>query len=385
MTIQLRGITWNHSRGFLPKVATAQRFMETHPGVEISWEKRSLQEFADSPIGDLAQKYDLLVIDHPWAGFAADKGVLVQLEKHVPAEFLDDQKRNSVGGSHESYNFSGVQMALAIDAATPVAAYRKDLLAQLDVSVPKTWDDLLMLARKGRVAFAGIPIDTLMNLYMLCVTQGELPFQNDEQFISEEMGTKALEQLRELTSLCKEEMLNWNPIKVYEAMSSRADDIAYCPFAYGYSNYSRTGYAKHLLHFTDLVTIESFGRLRSTLGGTGLAVSSKCANLDVAVEYAMYMASSEIQRTLYAEAGGQPGHRSAWLDDELNRRTHDYFKETLPALDKSYMRPRYCGYLHFQDNAGDIVRDYVRFGGNPKDVLEKMNVLYRESKAGVAL
>jgi multiple sugar transport system substrate-binding protein len=58
-TIQLRGITWNHTRGYLPMVATAQRFAETHPGVEIIWEKRSLQAFADRDITELAQQYDL--------------------------------------------------------------------------------------------------------------------------------------------------------------------------------------------------------------------------------------------------------------------------------------------------------------------------------------
>jgi hypothetical protein len=31
----LRGITWNHSRGFVPMVATAQRFSELNPSVEI--------------------------------------------------------------------------------------------------------------------------------------------------------------------------------------------------------------------------------------------------------------------------------------------------------------------------------------------------------------
>ena len=67
----LRGITWNHSRGFVSVVATAQRFCEIRPEVDIIWEKRSLQEFADAPIQGLAEDYDLLVIDHPWAGYAA--------------------------------------------------------------------------------------------------------------------------------------------------------------------------------------------------------------------------------------------------------------------------------------------------------------------------
>ncbi|WP_308639409.1 ABC transporter substrate-binding protein [Paenibacillus silvisoli] len=378
MTTVLRGITWNHTRGFLPKVATAQRFMETHPGVEIVWEKRSLQAFADEPIEHLAVQYDLLIIDHPWAGFAADKGILVPLEQHVTDAFLADQALHSVGRSHESYCFNGVQTAFAVDAATPVAAYRADLLAEAGVQVPQTWEELLALAKRGKVAFAGIPVDTLMNFYMLCATQGEEPFQAEGRVVSEQIGVQALEQLRELTSLCTEEMLNWNPIRVYEAMSG-GDAIAYCPFAYGYSNYSRQGYAPHVLHFTDLVSLGSHGPLRSTLGGTGISVSARSKHAALAVQYAVYMTSPEVQRTVFAEAGGQPGHRSAWVNEELNRRTNGYFQATLPALDRAYLRPRYSGYLDFQDHAGDVVRDYVIKGGRPQQALEQLDRLYRQS------
>lgn len=126
--IELRGITWNHTRGYLPMVATAQRFSELNPGVEIRWEKRSLQQFADWPIQKLAEVYDLLVIDHPFSGYAAAHDVLLPLDALAPASFLEDQAAQSVGLSHASYSFGGHHWALAIDAATPVCGYRPDLL-----------------------------------------------------------------------------------------------------------------------------------------------------------------------------------------------------------------------------------------------------------------
>ena len=55
MSISLKGITWSHSRGFTSIVAVSQRFSELHPDVEITWEKRSLQEFADAPLENLAK------------------------------------------------------------------------------------------------------------------------------------------------------------------------------------------------------------------------------------------------------------------------------------------------------------------------------------------
>ena len=167
--IKLTGITWNHTRGFLPLVATAQRFSELHPDVTIEWHKRSLQEFADAPIEQLAERFDLLIIDHPFAGYAATHPTLLALDEQLPPAFLADQAANSVGASHASYALGGHQWALAIDAATPVSAYRPDLLERYATQPPATWEDLLALARRGLVALPAIPIDSLMNFYMLCI------------------------------------------------------------------------------------------------------------------------------------------------------------------------------------------------------------------------
>ena len=127
-----------------------------------------MQEFADQPLEPLAERYDLLVIDHPWVGFAARAGFLLPLDEHLPAPFLDEQAAQSVGPSARSYSADGHLRALAIDTATPVASWRPDLIAAGDL--PRSWADLLELARAGRVLIPGIPVDTLMNFYMVCST-----------------------------------------------------------------------------------------------------------------------------------------------------------------------------------------------------------------------
>jgi multiple sugar transport system substrate-binding protein len=377
--ISLRGITWNHSRGFLPMVATAQRFSELNPGVQITWEKRSLQQFADLSIQELAERFDLLVIDHPWAGFAAKTNAIVPLDKYLSEEYLKDQELNTVGASYESYHYDGHQWALPIDAAAPVAASRPDLLAAKGLQLPKSFEDLLALADLGCVAFAGIPIDVLMNFYTLCCSLGEDPCQSDDLVVSRETGVKALKMYRRLASEMDKANFDRNPIQVYEAMT-QTDDIVYCPFAYGYANYSRNGYSKKVLHFHDMISINGKTNLRSTLGGTGLAISSKCEELETAVEYTKYVGSPECQQTLFFESGGQPGHLTAWKNAEVNRQSQQYFSNTLPALERAFLRPRYHGFMFFQDHAGDVVRDYLMKGGDEEHVLSSLNQLYIQSK-----
>nr|WP_154281083.1 extracellular solute-binding protein [Pedobacter petrophilus] len=361
-------------------VATAQRFSELHANVHITWEKRSLQQFADFSIQELAERFDLLVIDHPWAGFAAKTKSILPLDFYLSDEYLKDQKENSVGQSYESYTYDGHLWALPIDAATPVAASRPDLLADKELQLPKSFEDLLVLADKGLVAFAGIPIDVLMNFYTLCCSLGEDPCQNDGEVISEATGTKALEMYRELASKIDPANFNRNPIQVYEAMTL-TDNIAYCPFAYGYSNYARTGYARKVLHFHDMISIDGKTNLRSTLGGTGLAISSKCEEPDMAAKYVEFVGSPACQSALFFESGGQPGHLSAWQNEEVNRQSKNYFSNTLPALERAFLRPRYHGSMFFQDHAGDVVRNYLMNGDDEKQVLTALNELYQKSKS----
>lgn len=375
--IVLNGITWGHSRGITPLLAASQRYNELHPDVEIRWRKRTLQEFADFPIEQLTKDYDLLIIDHPWVGCAAATNCVLPLDEYLPKEYLDDQLKNSTGYSHLSYNYNNSQWALAIDAATPAASYRKDLLEKNNTAVPATWEEVLALAKKGKVAAPAIPIDLLMNFYTFCLAHDKEPFQQEDEIIDRETGILAIETMKELYGLLDKRMFNYNPIAVAELMSS-TDEYWYCPFAYCYSNYARTGYAKHTLHYTDVVSFND-KKLRTTIGGTGLAVSSFSKYKNIAVDFTSTVVSGECQRTLYVQHGGQPGHRLAWMDAEANRLTHDFFRNILPVMDNGYVRPRYNGYLHFQDHAGVPLQNCLKEDTDPAIVLDKMNRMYQQS------
>jgi multiple sugar transport system substrate-binding protein len=378
--IVLHGITWGHSRGITPLLAAAQRYNELHPQVTIQWKKRSLQEFADYPLEKLVHDYDLLIIDHPWVGCAAATGCVLPLDEYVSGEYMHEQLQNSVGYSHQSYYYDRHQWAFAIDAATPAASYRADLLQQHRVAVPQNWQQLIELAKQGRVAIPAIPIDVLMNFYMFCIAHGEVPFQHPSTVISRETGVRALQSMYELYSCIDKKFFQCNPIQVAELMTT-TDDYWYCPFAYCYSNYARTGYAQQVLTYANLVY---FGnkRLRSTIGGTGLSVSAFTKHKKEAVDFASWVCSPAVQSGLYVQHGGQPGHRLAWANTLANLISNNFFLSVLPVMENGYVRPRYNGYLHFQDQAGDPIQQYLMQPGNPDAVLKEMDRIYQQSRVG---
>lgn len=375
--VRLDGITWKHTRGLLPMLATTQRFEEMHPQVAITWEARSLQSFADEPLEALAARFDLLVIDHPCCGSAAATRCLLPLEDAMPGALLRELKQNSVGASFSTYNYEGHLWALPIDAAAPVSLCRRDLLEAAGESAPATWEDMMRLARKGLVLVPGLAIDSLMHLFMLCVALGEEPLVSRDGVVSTPAGEEALNLLGELLSACPPECLDSNPIAIWDRLAA-SEREAYCPFAYGYSNYCRAGYAGHLVEAGELVSLGGVP-LRSTLGGAGLAVSARCRNAAGAAEYAAWVAGRACQSTLYFDSGGQPGHRGAWLDEEVNRRSNHFFRNTLPVLDRAWVRPRFNGYLEFQHGSGELVHHFLRSGGAPGAVFASMNSLWRKT------
>lgn len=378
--VQLTGIAWDHSRAFPPLVATAQRYEELHPGVRIRWEKRTLDEFGHMSIDQLAPKFDLIVIDHPWAGFAFEKNLVHDLKPLLPPATLDELAQNSVGATYESYYYAGRLLALPVDAATPAPSWRPDLLERAGISPPATWKEAVGLAQRKMAIIPGFNADLFLHFMMLVKALGSDPCADAEQIASSDAMLTALNLLHELTETMPREIYGWNPIQVAERMTT-TDNFAWNAFAYTYNNYARDAFARARLRFGDLISLEPAGpRLRSVLGGTGVALSSNCRNMETALDYACFIAGGTIQRTLYVNAGGQPSHRAAWTDASADILCGGFFSGTRTTQEEALVRPRYSGYVPLQTNGGNALQEALRDGRDSKAVIEKLNALYRESR-----
>lgn len=373
---ELLGMTWDHSRGFDPMVATSEAWASRNPGVTIRWEKRSLQAFADRPIEEMVDRYDLMVIDHPHVGEVSRSGLLMAFDGIGRDDDLARLAARSVGLSHPSYEFDGRQWALAIDAATPVAAFRPDLLD----AAPRDWAGVMDLARTGKVAFALIPINALMTVMGLARNIGAEVAGGDD-FLDRAAGEEVLGLLGDIMALLDPRCLALDPIGIYEWMGRTADAPAYSPFGYGYTNYSRDGYCRFPLQFTDAPGVHVDDPSGTVIGGTGIAVSASSRHRDAAANYALWIAGEECQKGLFFDAGGQPGNAAAWEDDRCNAACRDFFRATRRTLETSWLRPRYNGYMEFQERGGDIVHAFLRGDASRDATLDALQAAYEESRA----
>ena len=371
----LRGMTWDHPRGFDPMVATSQAYAAAHPGVTITWEKRSLQAFADRPIAEMAQTYDLMVIDHPHVGEVAKQGNLLALDGLRGAE-MAGLAAGSVGLSHASYEIAGRQWALAIDTATPVACLRPDLLDH----VPTVWREVVDLARAGRVGFALIPINALMSFFGMARNLGYGIADQPDRLMDPEAAQHVLGLLREVVALMDPRCLQLDPIGIYEWMGRHNQAPAYSPFGYGYTNYSRHAFCRFPLSFHDAPGITDPTPRGTVLGGTGIAVSAYTKHPEVAVDYAFWIAGADCQKGLYTTSGGQPAHAAAWEDDACNALTANFFRNTRKTLNTAWLRPRYDGYMGLQDRAGDIAHACLRGEATEQATIAALDHAYRGSR-----
>jgi multiple sugar transport system substrate-binding protein len=380
MPVELRGVTWDHERGIGGVRAATSAYLAERPQWRVEWTTRSLQAFADQSLEELARRFDLLVIDHPAVGDAVARGCLLPLDEGARPASTAQKPPTGVGRSDESYEWDGRRWAFAIDAAAQVSAYRPDLLEAAGVPLPRTWNDAkeaaALLRRRGLwTALPMVPVDAINAFLAVCVALGGEPFSPAAGgVVPREVGGEALDLLATMISRCHPSSLRWNPPRTLEHMATEGD-VAYCPLAFGYSNYSRAGFRDRLVRFAGGPAGED-GVPRGTLGGAGLAVSAYAPAPEEAVALASFLADGATQRGDYFRGGGQPAHRSAWTDPTVNSASSCFFSDTLAAMDAAYLRPRYDGFLRFQDAGGRIVHSFLSGPAEPKAALARLDDAY---------
>lgn len=379
-TVQLTGIGWDHTRGFVPKVATAQAFHDANPDIDIVWSRRTLHEFGHAPVEELAAGFDLIVLDHPFVGELAARRLVHPLEEVLSPEELEELASDSCGLSFSSYSWDDKSWAFPIDAAAPAAVWHPGKLGE--VPPPTDWSELLLLARSGRVILANFHADCFLNWLGMTTAFGGKPGEAPDWVVERNVGTLAAECLFEISRLADPRSIDTNPIAACRLLAS-ADPVAYCPMAFTYGVYGASEYQNPPLKFGNPPSMGE-GIPRTILGGTGLAISTRCTGkaLEAAVGYARYIASRDVQAGLYISSGGQPARASAWSAASAANRGNGFFADTAGVMDRAIMRPRFQGFVAFQGSAGAHLQSYLRGEIGVADALERLDAAYRLARSG---
>jgi len=368
----LNGLTWNHPRGYVVLDALAA---EDGPGgTAVRWDRQPLEGFESTPLRTLADRYDLLVIDHPGLGEAVGDRALRPLGTLLPEEELAGWAAVSAGRSFASYRLAGQQWALPLDAAAQVSVGRPGRLDER----PSTWDEAVCAAgRYPSVVCLGGPHALLM-FCSICVALGAPPAADpgtaaagrDGGFADRQAGREALAVMARLFGhgrpFYSEKA---NPIAVLNSMAAGdGSGPVYCPLVYGYISYQG-----RLAAFDAPAGPAGIG---SVLGGTGIAVTRSCARLDEAAALIRLLLSPGVQIGRYAELGGQSADRRAWRDPAADRRAGGFYSATGRTIEAAWVRPRYAGYIPFQSAASAVLREGLERDDDHDDLLDRVDKLF---------
>lgn len=376
--IELKGIAWDHPRGYEPLMAASKAFKKTNPKVNIQWDVRSLKEFGDMPIEELIGTYDFITIDHPYMGQADKNGLLLNLETCIASKELQELKSDSLGKCFDIYHYNSSFYATPIDAAALVASYRKDIFETLGLSLPKNRDALKSFYKKipseYSVAWSLCPTDIWCTFLSLCAQSYGRHFI-ENQHINTTVGVEALNDIKFHIAHSHPESLKWNPIQVLDRMGSE-DNIIYSPYLFGYTNYSRKNYTKNIVHFTNS-PVGAQQDVSTIMGGVGLAVSALSKHPNIAANFVMYAASSEIQKGVFTLNGGQPASKKAWENAENNVICNNFFKDTKLTIENAYIRPQHPGWNQFQEHGADIIHEGILKDLSSETIMKQLNALYK--------
>lgn len=345
--IELKGMTWDHPRG-LDSLVASNDLLKSRCSVGITWDARSLLAFGDQHIEDFYRGYDLLVIDHPHVPDAVAAGAILAFEDFTSDEVLEELSRTSVGASHDSYLYRGKHWALAIDTAAQVSAFRPDI----SEGAPIFWSDAFDLGRKKDLLWPYKPVDAFSTFATLMAQKGR-SLAGSDAYIDKDVALEVLEFMVELASLVPDWCAQSNPIDVAEVLAI-SNDYGNAVAMYGYSNYSRNGFRKNIVHYEDVPSFDGKAS-GSQLGGAGIAVSSASKNPDAAMRAAQFLSLPEVQASTYGLNAGQPGNLVAWKSRRLNEETHNFFANTLRTLERAWVRPRVLGWPNVQYQTSQII------------------------------
>mgnify|MGYP005986999471 CR=1 FL=1 len=371
MAAALKGMTWDHPRGYDCVVAASKSY-EAETGIKVEWDKRSLQAFADAPILDLAESYDFIVLDHPHVGQIAETGALLPLP-------YQPNRETSLGGSEESYLWNDRCWAYALDAACQMAVHRPDLGSPL----PTHWDAFTAPdASRYNALTPLLPVDAFDMFMTIVAGRGEddLP-RSPDAFVTDQNGHYALHILRALYDLGPDEQVDMNPIRVLETLST-TNEFACSPCLFGYVNYARAGFRDHRLQYFDLPLCEGFDVPRAILGGAGIGVSAKTQTPDAAIAFAQWITSEPVQSGIYLANNGQPANRRTWRAQAKNPDVAPFFDKGFHTIDNAWTRPRDVWFLGFVDDVCAIMPDFFRKQIPVETFLDTLNTLYRHHRKG---
>ena len=227
----LRWVGWSGLRVEHPIRGMAKEFSKIHPNVEFVIEAYPYGEFISKIALDVAGgggSYDLVWTDYKFIGGYADAGYLQSLDSYFLADpsYWADVKKDILENVLNMYRYKGHWWALPVDSNTQAFYYRKDLLENIGVNPPKSWDEVLEIAPKLHKPPKQYALGAYYKRFWAAdawfayffSAGGQLWDENYVPQLTSSAGIKGTTYFKKVSEFVPREALEWGESEVHEAM-----------------------------------------------------------------------------------------------------------------------------------------------------------------------
>lgn len=379
----IKGLTWDKHWHTDTLAALTKLFEIANKDVQLIWDYRPLDEYTSELFGANINHYDLVLIKNRHMASVVPTGVLTQLRDYIPTEHCQLLKKEAIGRSYDAYQYNDKQYSFPFTVTSFVSAYRKDLMEQYNLTLPKTWQEVLELGRllpKELGMTLSLRADNIYDIFRCIIGHFD-----DDAYLSGQIQASEIERalivIEEILAFVGESALHMSMLEIYARMSA-SDHIVYVPMIVGNANYSKDGYRKNLIDFGDIPSVTGY-KTKSILYSSGLGIPTESVNKDMAAAFIRMVTSEEIQRSVIVDFDGHPLFKKHWSRKEGNRKTNHYFENTFDMVDNAVNLSELNGSKEEWRKIGEIIWDYLKNKKKSrsdltKELVELMNAYEKE-------
>ncbi|WP_052210517.1 ABC transporter substrate-binding protein [Thermoanaerobacter sp. YS13] len=325
--------------------------------------------------------YDLVTLDDPWMPEFGEGKLLTNLDSYFPNGLDSDFVEKSVALGKHPYG-TGSLYAVPMVGNVQLFYYRKDLLDKYNLTPPKTWDDVLKIAKLitekeapnvyGYVIRGqrGNPIVSDF-LPVFWAYGGEVIDENNKPHVNSEAGIKAMETYLKLKKYSPKGVETFDTDQIANALTQGqvAMTIAWPAWVSKVDNPE----SSKVVGKIDFSVVP--GQVKDSaamIGNWLLGIPSTSNNKEEAVKFLKWVTSKEVQKEMALKFGVPPTRKSLYNDKELVEK-YRYYPSQLDALEHSVARPRTPYWSQIEDVWGLYLSQIVSGQIGIKEGLDKAN------------
>lgn len=301
--------------------------------------------------------YDMVYMDVIWVPKFASRGWLMSLDDF----FTPELQKKFLPGDIEASKYEGNIYRVPIQSDAGMLYYRKDLLAAHNLQAPKTWDELVSIAKKLQnppelwgFVFQGKQYEGIVCnfLELLWGNNGDVLNSKGEVVLDR---PEAVEALQWMSDTINKHKISSKGVLTYQEEGARhifqqgkAVFMRNWPYAWTLLNKDKSP-VKGKVGIIPMVHGKCPScKSAATLGGWGYGISAFSKHPEEARKFILFSASPQSQKIMCLRSGLIPTRKSLFNDPEVLK-ANPHYPDLFRVLMKAKPRPVHAMYARMSD------------------------------------